>query len=726
MLLPLALGIGLAGLLVWGYLQDQIKLTQIRAAQAIMLESFNLTILGNEIAQHSELERVHEQWQQARRRLNASLASLSAGAEFAELEQMQNELQKLDRFYQQMLSLGQQPSSALLLKQLQNAQTQMAIYSQKLAFQANGLMERILRQKNLEHQRLDFSMFALMMLALFVLLMVSIVNGRRVLQYLQRLTEATVQIGKGNLDYRINDNQTDELGHFSRALDAMTGNLQRITASRDDLQHEIAAKEQAQAKLQDYKDQLETLVSSRTQELEQTNRQLRQTQFAMERCGIGILWVEAETGRLVYVNDFVCALLGYGRDEMLGMVVPDLDPHFQGGNFYELTSHLREREATTFESDQRHKTGELIPVEVTLYYQSQAPSGASLFICFITDIRQRKLGEQALQDAKEAAITANRAKSIFLANMSHELRTPMISVLGFTEMLQRDRRIPDDLRRNIDAVHQSGHYLLSLIDDILEVANLDSGRAAIVNQPFDLGLALVWIEHKIRSRAADKGLDFVLDCSAELQTCLLGDELHLRQVLFNLLDNALKYTQQGRISLKVTALPEQKIAFEVSDTGPGIAVEDQQRIFQAFYQIGGSATQGEGSGLGLSICRKFVRLMGGELMLESALGKGSVFRFTLELPVCDNYKAGEIAVAGLPLAESLPQPDFGAIDAGLRQQISGAAQLLDLEACGQAIEQLGLLDPQAAAVLANWLRNFQFDKVIEALQGEQPDITALK
>lgn len=656
MTLPLLLGLLMASLLIWSFYQDQQRVQQIRSAQSIMLESFNLIILANDITLHPELRRAHQQWQVTRRKLGQLLSSIGPSARFRQLQHMQNELNNLDSYYQRMLTLDQRAPSALLPKQLQNSQAQIAIYSQKLAFEASRLMEIIRQQRVDARQRLDIMMIASLLLLSLVLSLVSIFNGRRVLRHLQRLTEATLQIGGGNLDYRIDDIEADELGDFSRALDAMTVNLQQVTARRDDLQREIVANQQAQARLQAYRDQLESLVSMRTHELEQSNRQLRQTQFAMERCGIGIHWVDVASARLLYVNDFACQLLGYERDEMLNMGIPDIDPNFSDDNFTERTQSLRERGATTFETLQRHKNGQLIPVEITLYYQVADGSDSDHFIGFITDIRQRKAAEQALQDAKKAAEAANRAKSIFLANMSHELRTPMIAILGFAQILERDSQIPEEQRRHIATISRAGNDLLTLINNVLEVSNIDTGRSTIACEPFELQATLAFVAKMIQIRAADKGLSFAIECSDKLPAFVVGDPQHLRQVLFNLLDNAIKYTEHGRVALSVAALPDQRISFEVTDTGSGISLEDQTRIFQAFYQINGSATRGKGPGLGLCLSQKFVRLMGGELTLQSAPGKGSHFRFTLPLPATATPPAASNAGQILGLAEGQTPP----------------------------------------------------------------------
>ncbi|MRR52364.1 MAG: PAS domain-containing hybrid sensor histidine kinase/response regulator, partial [Rhodocyclaceae bacterium] len=238
---------------------------------------------------------------------------------------------------------------------------------------------------------------------------------------------------------------------------------------------------------------------------------------------------------------------------------------------------------------------------------------------------------QQLAEAKEAAEAANRAKSIFLSNMSHELRTPLNAVLGFTQIMERDTNISDTHRRELATIGRSGRHLLSLINDVLEISRIEAGRTTVQNDPFDLEGTLTAVEEMIRVRAESKGLTLTVERQGPLPPYVLGDAHHLRQVLINLLGNAVKFTDRGQVRLRVVVEGEH-ILFEVADTGPGIAPEDRERIFQAFFQTEAGIAKGEGTGLGLTISREFVRLMGGELGVTSEPGKGSRFSFAIPLP----------------------------------------------------------------------------------------------
>ncbi|MGZ5006702.1 MAG: ATP-binding protein [Methylobacter sp.] len=237
-----------------------------------------------------------------------------------------------------------------------------------------------------------------------------------------------------------------------------------------------------------------------------------------------------------------------------------------------------------------------------------------------------------LKKARDAAEAANKAKSVFLANMSHELRTPLNAILGFSSMISKDGQFPDSQRRNLEIINRSGEHLLSLINDVLEMAKIEAGRVHLEETQFDLGGVIRDVADMMSVRAQDKGLQLLIDQSSEFPRFIIGDEARLRQALINLVGNALKFTEQGGVTLRLGTKQNAvaHLLIEVEDTGLGIAPEDQQRIFEPFVQLGEQGDN-KGTGLGLPITRQFVQLMGGHLTLESTLGKGSLFRVDLPL-----------------------------------------------------------------------------------------------
>ncbi|NJO20023.1 MAG: response regulator [Spirulinaceae cyanobacterium RM2_2_10] len=256
----------------------------------------------------------------------------------------------------------------------------------------------------------------------------------------------------------------------------------------------------------------------------------------------------------------------------------------------------------------------------------------------------RHEADAALEQAKEAAEAANYAKSQFLANMSHELRTPLNAILGFAQLLSRDASVSDDQRQNLNIINQSGEHLLTLINDVLSMAKIEAGRTELVINDFDLHALLDSLMAMLRLRANEKQLELHCDRATEVPRFIAADEVKLRQVLVNLLGNAIKFTAIGRVTLRVemaTAadLPatakgnhttaDTYLRFSVADTGAGIAPEELPKLFAAFEQTETGRTSGEGTGLGLPISRQFVQLMGGEIAVESQVGAGTCFTFVL-------------------------------------------------------------------------------------------------
>jgi PAS domain S-box-containing protein len=245
---------------------------------------------------------------------------------------------------------------------------------------------------------------------------------------------------------------------------------------------------------------------------------------------------------------------------------------------------------------------------------------------------------QELAKARDAAEAANRAKSVFLSNMSHELRTPLNAILGFTEIMVQDKRFPEDEQGYLEVINRSGHHLLSLINDVLEISRIEAGRLELQSSAFDLQDMLRTLHDFVELGAKEKGLVLHMNLPASLPRYIVSDAGKLRQVLLNLLSNAVKFTEQGEIELSVTsetAAQHTLLSFTVRDTGRGIAAADVEQIFRPFFQAEKGAALNAGTGLGLTISREYAQLLGGSLSAESELNKGSTFHFNVPVELSD-------------------------------------------------------------------------------------------
>ncbi|MES2260206.1 MAG: ATP-binding protein [Pseudomonadota bacterium] len=397
----------------------------------------------------------------------------------------------------------------------------------------------------------------------------------------------------------------------------------------------------------------------------------------VEHAPEAIMVYDLDLWRFVDVNRKAERLFACARARLLQLGPLELYPleQFEGMTPQQAIQDNGERafqgQDLLFERIVRDTRGRTFPCEVSL---TRLPaSGRRLVRIAYADISERKRAQQellqhrnhleelvqqrtaALSVALSDAQAANRAKSVFLANMSHELRTPLNSVIGFSQMLADSASMRDDEKRHLAIINRSGHHLLNLINDILELSKIEAGRVQLQESPLELTPLLHEVLEMVRVRSEQAGVALLLDCGA-LPARVGADGAKLRQVLLNLLSNAVKFVERGSITLALHAhvLDEERVelAFAVRDTGIGIALADQQRIFEPFVQAGATTTAG-GTGLGLAISREFVRLMGGELQVQSQPGTGSSFTFTV---VARRQPAGAPAagagrVSGLPLAE---------------------------------------------------------------------------
>ncbi len=344
----------------------------------------------------------------------------------------------------------------------------------------------------------------------------------------------------------------------------------------------------------------------------------------------------------------------------------------------------------------------------------------------------------ALKEAKEAADAANRAKSEFLAHMSHELRTPLHAILGFTQVSLQDSSLKPQQRNNLTTVKRSGEHLLALINDVLEMSKIEAGTIAICEQPFDLDLLLNNLATMFQLRSQEKNINLIFNLAADVPQYIQTDAVKLRQILINLLENGIKFTTQGRVSLQVFAIPKNNtsatLQFTVQDTGCGIPASELSSIFDAFVQTKQISSH-EGTGLGLAISQQFAHLLGGEITVSSIVGEGSIFK--LQLPVTIVEQADLSSLLTDPSSperlgdleqqyhKSISQSSPIKIDlSSLKtmpqqwiQQLHQAAIELDADLIARLIQQIPSSNQSLAESLTQILEQFEYDEIINLTES---------
>jgi PAS domain S-box-containing protein len=402
---------------------------------------------------------------------------------------------------------------------------------------------------------------------------------KRLLSPLERLMLFTRTINAGDLSVRATVVRPDEVGELTSAFNHMLDRLCSTTVSRN------------------YVDNvLRSLAES--------------------------LIVVGTDGRIETANQATLEMLGYTEKELCGKPAAIL-------------AEAPDLNRKSVESTYRARDGREIPVLFTTSVLRTAAGEPQGMVWLAQDISERRRAHAELVLAKEAAEQANRAKSAFLANMSHEIRTPMNAILGYSQLLLRDPSTRTETREHLNIINRSGEHLLVLIDDILLMSKIEAGRMELNPEKFDLARLLEDIVAMFRLRARAKGLKLEASLDGETGRYIVADQGKIRQVLINLLGNAVKFTERGAIGLRASLNRRQDstlwLSVEVKDTGVGIAAEEQTKLFRPFVQTrSGVGLQG-GTGLGLAISRDFVRLMGGDVAVWSQVGTGSVFHFEIPL-----------------------------------------------------------------------------------------------
>jgi PAS domain S-box-containing protein len=376
---------------------------------------------------------------------------------------------------------------------------------------------------------------------------------------------------------------------------------------------------------------------------ERAQRNLELMQFAIDHSHDAVMSLDIN-GRVLRANDQACRSLGLTQEEILNQSIRDFDPSFTSERMAELRSRLRREGWALFETVHQRKDGTRFPVEVAVSHIRSG--GESYSLTFVRDISERKRAEEQLNRANEALEErvrertrelerANAAKSEFLSRMSHELRTPLNAILGFGQLLELG--VSDERqRRQVREIRQAGDHLLALINDVLDLARVESGKLSISPEPVDLHAAVLEAVSLLRPLARERSLQWPEPSTQTLQACQVqvrADRTRLKQVLLNLLSNAIKYNRpQGMVG--ISCHPETRegqpwVRLAVRDTGEGLTPEQQARLFVPFERLDAEARRIEGTGIGLALSKRLIEMMGGSIGVDSQPGAGSEFWFRL-------------------------------------------------------------------------------------------------
>nr|WP_321442448.1 response regulator [uncultured Hyphomonas sp.] len=341
----------------------------------------------------------------------------------------------------------------------------------------------------------------------------------------------------------------------------------------------------------------------------------------------------------VEVNEAFCRFTGQPRSALIGRRDFDGLPKDQAEVFANLDQRVLESRSNHASTEQiADAAGDMRWMEVAASC-AEDTNGSACTICVLTDVTEAKQQAAELEKANQTALNASKSKTEFLANMSHEIRTPMNGVLGMSQVLRRTA-LDEEQVEIVEMIERSGEALLTVINDILDFSKIEAGKLAIESEPFSLSAVLDDVAALLGSGANEKGIELITDISRDVPDEVVGDAGRIRQILTNLVGNAIKFTARGHVLVRIAGSGENgyaHLAITVDDTGVGIPEDKLETVFHQFEQADASTTRRYGgTGLGLSICRSLVEAMAGEIGVTSTFGVGSTFRVELTLPVADD------------------------------------------------------------------------------------------
>ena len=433
----------------------------------------------------------------------------------------------------------------------------------------------------------------------------------------------------------------------------------------------------------------------------------------MDNVGEGIITLD-EKGMIESFNRAASNIFGYSADEVIGTTIKNLMPeemraaHEAGMKRYLSGGTPRVVGHKSVELPGLHKSGKVFHLELAI--NAMEIDGQHLFVGIVRDISERKKTEFELRTAMKQAELANQAKSEFVANMSHEIRTPLNAVLGMAQLLA-GTELSNDQKKYLDMIHSSGKSLLGILNDILDFSKIEAGRMELSPAPFRIGDVLHSLATIMSVNAGDKNLELAIGIEPDVPTTVIGDSHRLQQVLVNLVGNAIKFTEQGEVSVLVECVSQQPgittLCFSVRDTGIGMTQAQQDRLFSPFTQADSSVTRKfGGTGLGLTITRRFVELMGGDIKIRSILGQGSEFSVTLPFRLTAQPEQEKTSYATLGQLKLLVVDDNQTSRDYLHKTIQAWCWQVDCVASGAealiAIDNLQIKNEKYDAVLIDW------------------------
>ncbi len=496
-------------------------------------------------------------------------------------------------------------------------------------------------KRQLKIEAFKMLLITLAIISIIVLALIYMLQGA-ILNPLQKIFLNVKSISHGDYTHNLEITQKDELGKLGNGVNLMKQNLVAREKERDIA---LLGLKQKSDDLSRMNSELELRVKQRTKAV---TRERIFLETVLENIEDGVIVCD-ENGELVLFNQVAEDLHGNIIEKTAAkQLAKSYKFYLEDGE--SLTSTNQNPLIDTLEGNEVKDLEMVIAsskgTQRTVLFNGRRmlDEDDSILGAVVTmrDITERKKIELELYNAKENAERTNVAKSVFLANMSHELRTPLNAVLGFSQLMRDDPSISTRQRENLSIINSSGEHLLTLINAVLDMSKIEAGRIELELKAIDLGDLIHDIIDMMSNRANKKNLQLLFDQSSQFPRFIMGDAAKIRQVLINLINNAIKSTSEGGITLRLGIKPTEStetrdrimLVFEVEDTGIGISEEDQKKIFKPFVQLGKKESRA-GTGLGLSITQKYVELMGGKLTLTSEVGKGSIFRITVEVGKAD-------------------------------------------------------------------------------------------